>query len=125
MKSARALISPLLAALLLAGCVTEKTAVSDTRCPEDSSSLGLSIPSGFGVTIGDAALKAAFSTIRDYFRQRPAATGPADKAQAAELAAEAAAKTAGQPMNDDQKRELRSQASQWVETYTEKCKPAS
>jgi hypothetical protein len=125
MRPTRALTPLLLAALLIAGCATEKTAVSDTRCPDEGSSLGFSVPSGFGVTIGDSALKAAFRTIRDFFHQRPTATGPADKAQAAELAAEAAAKAAGEPMNDDQKRALRSQASQWVETYTEKCKPAS
>lgn len=121
MKPTRALTVWLLAGLLLAGCATEK----DTQCPEDSSSFGFFVPSGFGVTIGDSALKAAFKTIRDYFDQRPTATGQADKAQAAELAAEAAAQAAAQPMNDDQKRALRSQAGQWVETYTEKCKPRS
>jgi hypothetical protein len=113
------------AALLLAGCATETTTAADARCPQDSSSLGLSIPSGLGVSIGESSLKAAFNAMRDFFQQRPAATAQAEKAQAADLAAEAAARAAGQPMTDEQRRALRSQAGQWVETYTEKCKPGA
>lgn len=110
-----------LAVLLFAGCATEPPDTA-ARCPEDTRSLGFSVPLGFGLTIGESSLKAGFNAIRTYFDQRPAATGPADKAQAAELAANAAAEAAP-PMNEDQKRELRVHAGQWVDTYTEKCKP--
>lgn len=111
----------LIVSLLAAGCATPG---SDPQCADDSSAIGFIIPSGFGISIGESGAKAAFKTIRDYFSARPAATSAADKAKAAELAAEAAAKSAP-PMNDEQKRALRSQAGEWVETYTEKCKPRS
>ena len=119
MVTRRALIGGLLASLVLAGCASEKK----SGCPEDTSSIGLIIPSGFGISIGQSGASAAFKAIREYFEQRPTATSEADKARAAELAADAAAKNTGQPMNEEQKRALRSQADQWVQTYTEKCKP--
>lgn len=116
-------LAALLAGSLLAGCATEQTTSAGDRCPEDSRSFGFSVPSGFGLSIGESGLKAAFNAIRDYFQQRPATTGEVDKAKAADLAADAAAKAAAQPMTDEQKRALRSQASEWVDTYAEKCKP--
>jgi hypothetical protein len=112
----------LFAMLLAAGCATQGTAPSDSRCPDDgSSSIGFSV-GGLGLSLGEPALKAAFASIRNYFSQRPAGV-PADKAKAADLAAEAAAEASPQPMNEERKRALRSQADQWVETYTEKCRP--
>lgn len=111
----------LVAILLAAGCATQGTATSDSRCPEDgSSSIGFSV-GGLGLSLGEPALKAAFASIRNYFSQRPAGV-PADKAKAADLAAQAAAEASSRPMNEEEKRVLRSQADQWVETYTEKCK---
>lgn len=112
----------LFAILLAAGCAAQGPATSDSRCPDDgSSSIGVSV-GGLGLSLGEPALKAAFASIRNYFSQRPAGV-PADKAKAADLAVEAAAEASSQPMNEEEKRVLRSQADQWVETYTEKCRP--
>jgi hypothetical protein len=110
----------LLAGVLVAGCATDKAA-SEPRCPADASAVGLSLPGGLGVSVGESGLKAAFNAIRDFFQQRPGA-GEADKAKAADLAAAAAARDAAQPMNEEQKRALRSHAGQWVDTYAEKCR---
>ena len=122
MQRARVLTLAVLSAALVAGCATSKPPAGS--CPEDSSAMGLNVSSGFGVTIGESGLRAAFNSIRDFFRQRPAAGSEADKARAAELAAEAAARNSEKPMTEEQRRALRSDADRWVQTYTEKCRPA-
>lgn len=108
-----------LAMLLLAGCATRQ---ATDGCPEDSSAMGLNVSSGFGVSIGESGLRAAFNSIRDFFSSRPASGSEADKARAAELAADAAARNSSQPMTEEQRRALRSDADRWVQTYTEKCR---
>ena len=108
----------LVALVLLAGCA------SSSKCPSDSTAYGFTLPSGFGVTIGEEGLNAAFGAIRDFFGRHPAADAR-DKAQAAELAADAAAQSANKPMTEEERRALRSQAGDWVETYAEKCRPGS
>lgn len=118
----KAFVPGLVAAILLLGCAARQPAPQGS-CP-DGGAVGLSVSSGFGVSIGEAGLRAAFNSIRDFFSQRPAST-EADKARAAELAADAAAKNAAQPMTEEQRRALRSQADQWVQTYTDKCKPGA
>ena len=118
---AKAFVCGMFAAVLLLGCAGRQAA-SDA-CP-DGSAIGLNVSSGFGVSIGESGLRAAFNSIRDFFSQRPAST-EADKARAAELAADAAAKEAAQPMTEEQRRALRSQADQWVQTYTDKCRPGA
>ena len=125
MQRARVLTLAVLSAALVAGCATSKPPAAAGGCPEDSSAMGLNVSSGFGVTIGESGLRAAFNSIRDFFRQRPAAGSEADKERAAELAAEAAARTSAQPMTEEQRRALRSDADRWVQTYTEKCGPAA
>ena len=117
----KAYVPGVLAAMLLLGCAAKQPAPEG--CP-DSGAIGLNVSSGFGVSIGEAGLRAAFNSMRDFFSQRPASTD-ADKARAAELAADAAAKNAAQPMTEEQRRALRSQADQWVQTYTDKCKPGA
>ena len=107
-----------LAGVLLASCATDRSA---SACPEDSRSVGFSLPGGLGASVGESGLKAAFNAIRDFFQQKPVA-GEADKAKAADLAAAAAARDAAQPMNEEQKRALRSHAGDWVDTYAQRCK---
>lgn len=116
MVAARGAVAVLV--LALAGCASQST------CPSDSTSLGFTLPSGFGVTIGEEGLNAAFGAIRDFFVRNPSA-GSGDKARAAELAADAAARSASKPMTEEERRALRSQAGDWVETYAEKCRPGS
>lgn len=123
MQRARVLALAILSASLVAACATSRAPAGG--CPEDSSAMGLNVSSGFGVTIGESGLRAAFNSIRDFFRQRPAADSEADKARAADLAADAAARSSAQPMTEEQKRALRSDADRWVQTYTEKCGPAA
>ena len=122
-RRTRALVAGGLVGLFLAGCAGQQTPASDSRCPEDSSSFGLSV-GPVGLSVGESGLKAAFRSIRDFFNQRPS-VGQDEKAQAAERAAEAAAKASAQPMTEEQKRQLRSEASQWVDEYAEKCRPGS
>lgn len=119
---AKAFVPGMFAAMLLLGCAARQPA-AEGGCP-DGSAIGLNVSSGFGVSIGESGLRAAFNSIRDFFSQRPAST-EADKARAAELAADAAARDAAQPMTEEQRRALRSQADQWVQTYTDKCKPGA
>ena len=119
----RALVAGSVLGLFLAACAGQQTTASDSRCPEDSNTFGLSV-GPVGVSVGESGLKAAFRSIRDFFNQRPAA-GQAEKAQAAERAAEEAAKASAQPMSEEQKRQLRAEASQWVDEYAEKCRAGS
>ena len=116
---AKALVLGMVAASMLLGCAAKQPAPDGCA---DSGAIGLNVSSGFGVSIGEAGLRAAFNSMRDFFRQRPAST-EADKAKAAELAADAAARNAAQPMTEEQRRALRSEADQWVQSYTDKCKP--
>jgi hypothetical protein len=104
--------------VLLCGCA------SNSKCPSDSAAYGITLPSGLGITVGDSGLRAAFASIRDYFDRNPAA-GQGNMSQAADLAAEAAAKNAAAPMTEEQRRALRSQTGEWVETYAENCRPGS
>jgi hypothetical protein len=107
--------------LVAAGCATD---AGSGKCPSDSTALGFTLPSGFGVSVGESGLNAAYVAIRDFFSRNPAAS-QGEKARAADLAADAAAKSASKPMTEEERRALRSQAGEWVETYTEKCRPGS
>ena len=121
-RGVRALMAAVVASMVLAGCAAQQTAAS-AQCPDDSNTFGVSV-GPIGLSIGESGLQAAFNSIRDFFKQRPAA-GQTEKALAAEHAADAAAKASAQPMSEEQKRALRSEASGWVDAYAEKCRPAS
>ena len=116
-----AVLRGLALAALLAACASEPSSPA-SGCPSDSQAFGLTLPSGFGVSIGESGLKAAYNAIRDYFTRKPGTASEADKAQAADLAASAAASEAAKPMTDEEKRALRAQAGEWVESYEEKCR---
>lgn len=112
--NARAVI---VALFVFAGCASEPA----SDCPSDSTSVGLTLPSGLGISIGEPGLRAAYGAIRDFFSGGASPNSQQEKARAADLAANAAAKEAAAPMSEEQKRALRAQAGEWVENYAEKC----